>query len=95
METRPTLITWQEDIALKRYQMIAPLLEADLDDAKKIQRRKEIAEEHDVSERTLRRYENAFKESGFNGLKPVGRSSFQLDPSLPENFPELLSQAIH
>ena len=93
METRPTLITWQEDIALKRYQMIAPLLEADLDDARKIQRRREIAEEHDISERTLRRYEIAFKERGFNGLKPAKRS-LQLDPSLPENFAELVSQAI-
>jgi putative transposase len=94
METaKSTLITWQENIALQRYQMIAPLLEADLDDAKKIRRRREIAEEHDVSERTLRRYESAFREGGFNGLKPADRSC-QLAPSLPEDFPELVSQAI-
>ena len=56
METRSTLITWQENIALQRYQMIAPLLEADLDDAKKIQRRKEIAVEMSVTEHTVKKH---------------------------------------
>lgn len=35
---------WQDEEALKRYQMIAPLLDDELDDAKRRQLREEIAE---------------------------------------------------
>ena len=34
---------WQDEEALKRYQMIAPLLDEDLDEAKRCQLREEIA----------------------------------------------------
>ena len=35
---------WEEQEALHRFQLISPLLREDLDDAKKIQLRKQIAE---------------------------------------------------
>ena len=35
---------WQDDAALERFQMIAPLLDADLDPAKRIQLRRQTAE---------------------------------------------------
>ena len=34
---------WQDEEALKRYQMIEPLLDEDLDEAKRCQLREEIA----------------------------------------------------
>ena len=34
---------WQDDVALHRYQMIAPLLSEDLDNAKRVALRKKIA----------------------------------------------------
>ena len=85
--------TWQDTEALKRFQMISPLLEADLDRDKKIQLRKEKAKQYEVSEKTLRRYEKAFAESGFSGLKPAGRRKHRIQ-SLPENFDGLLQEAI-
>lgn len=49
---------WQEDTALKRFQMISPLLEDSLDPAKKIQLRETIANANGISVRSLYRYEN-------------------------------------
>ena len=40
---------WQEEEALRRFQLISPLLQAGLDDAKRIQLRKKIAEENNIS----------------------------------------------
>ena len=37
---------WQEEEALRRFQLISPLLQTGLDDAKRIQLRKKIAEEN-------------------------------------------------
>lgn len=36
---------WEEQEALHRFQLISPLLREDLDNAKKLQLRKKIAEE--------------------------------------------------
>ena len=51
---------WQEDTALKRFQLISPLLEDSLDPAKKIQLRERIAQENGISVRSLYRYERAY-----------------------------------
>lgn len=88
-----TITTWQDEMALHRYQLIAPLLDETLDKAQLVQKRKEVALANDISEKSLRRYENAFRTSGFNGLRPADRSS-HLPSSLPENFPDLLQEAI-
>ena len=85
--------TWQEAAALERFQMISPLLDEELDRDKKIQLRKEKAKQYDVSEKTLRRYEKAFADAGFAGLKPAERSKHRIQ-GLPENFDDLLQEAI-
>lgn len=85
--------TWQEAAALERFQMISPLLDEELDRDKKIQLRKEKAKQYDVSEKTLRRYEKAYADAGFAGLKPAERSKHRIQ-GLPENFDDLLQEAI-
>lgn len=85
--------SWQEDTALERYQMITPLLDDDIDEAERLRRRKKISEDNGISERTLYRYEKSYRESGFTGLKPADRTKLR-SKKLPENFDELLSEAI-
>ena len=51
MKTNET-IKWQEEQALQRYQLIAPLLDGSLDNAKRIQLRETIAEQNGLSPRT-------------------------------------------
>lgn len=45
--------SWQEEQALNRYQLIAPLLDESLDTAKRIQLRDDIAAKNEVSSRSL------------------------------------------
>lgn len=84
---------WKTEVALKRYQIIAPLMDNDLDAAKKQELRKKLAEQNGVSERSIYRYENAYAESGFESLKPKNRDSRPY-PGHPENFSELLTEAV-
>jgi putative transposase len=85
--------SWQDDAALRRYQMIAPLLDEKLDLAGREQLRQRIARENNLSIRTIYRYESAFHKSGFQGLRPCDRRK-QRHQELPENYDELLAQAI-
>ena len=64
---------WQDQEALHRFQMISPLLQTGLDDAKRLQLRRAVADENNISVRTLYRYEKAFAEKQFAGLKPADR----------------------
>ena len=64
---------WQDQEALHRFQMISPLLQTGLDDAKRLQLRRAVADENNISVRTLYRYEKAFAEKQFTGLKPADR----------------------
>ena len=48
MKTKET-IKWQEEQALQRYQLIAPLLDESLDNAKRIQMREAVAEQNGIS----------------------------------------------
>ena len=66
---------WQEQEALSRFQLIAPLLQEDLDDAKRLQLRKQIAQDNDISVRSIYRYEKAYREGQFAGLKPAAREN--------------------
>ena len=84
---------WQDEEALKRYQMIAPLLDEDLDEAKKRQLREEIAEKYEISKRSLYRYEAKYREEAFNGLRPMNREK-RRSQSLPENYDEIVGEAI-
>ena len=60
----------QSEKATKRMLMIMPLLEEGLDRHCLIQRQKEIAEKHQVSYRTIGRYLEAYRNDGYDGLKP-------------------------
>ena len=84
---------WQDQEALRRFQLISPLLQTSLDDARRLQLRKTIAAENNISVRTLYRYEKAFTERQFAGLKPADREKHR-SQNLPENFDLLVEQAI-
>lgn len=84
---------WRENTALNRFQIVQPLLDQALDKAKRIQMRRKIAEDNDISEKTVKRWEDAFFQSGFSGLKPAEKTGGQ-SSKLPDNFPELLQEAI-
>ena len=78
------------ETALKRYAMIAPLLEPGLEEAGARQRRKEILENRPVSARTLRRYAARYREQGFDGLCPKRRTDAGKPRAVP---PEAMKEA--
>ena len=82
---------WREDEAVSRFSLISPLLDDTLDEAKRIQIRSDIAERNGLSVRTVYRYEKAYHEGGFDGLKPKDRRT---TIALPDNFQSLLDEAI-
>ena len=82
---------WREDEAVSRFSLISPLLDETLDEAKRVQIRSDIAERNGLSVRTIYRYEKAYHDGGFNGLKPKERGSTL---PLPDNFQTLLDEAI-
>ena len=84
---------WQDEEALKRYQMIAPLLDEELDEAKKRQLREGIAEKYGISKRSLYRYEAKYREDAFTGLRPMNREK-RRSQALPENYDEIVGEAI-
>ena len=84
---------WREQEALKRFQIISPLLQPDMDTAKQLQLRKELAEQHNLSIRTMYRYEKAYREQQFSGLKPTERKTHN-SKKLPANYDNLLQEAI-
>lgn len=84
--------SWQDEKASERFAMISPLLADDLDPAKRSQLRLQIAENNDVSVRTLYRLEAAWRKDGFSGLRPMNRQ-MRRSQKLPENFDEIVAQA--
>ena len=86
-------VRWQDQEALHRFQLISTLIAADADPAKRIAERKKLAESHDISERTLRRYEAAFRKAGFEGLKPASRAEAEVNGPFP-GFKKALNEAI-
>ena len=84
---------WQEQEAFHRFKLISPLLQPELDTAKRLQLRRKIAEENNISVRSLYRYEKAYQKEQFFGLLPVDRSKHR-SQKLPANFDFLLEQAI-
>lgn len=55
--------------------------------------RKQLADQYGVSERTLRRYVNAYHANGLDGLKPAERVRYRKN-AMPDNYEELLEEAI-
>lgn len=84
---------WQDEEALRRYQLIAPLLDEDLDEAKRRQLREEIAAKNEISKRSLYRYEAKYREESFTGLRPMNREK-RRSQALPENYDEIVGEAI-
>lgn len=84
---------WQDKQALERYTLIAPLLDENMDPAKRSKLRKEAAIKAGISERTLYRYEAAYHEKGFAGLKPAANER-SLSKKLPGNYLKIVEQAI-
>ena len=69
----------RNDLALQKYKLIAPLLNEDLDSFAACELRKKIADQNGISERTLRRYLNAYQKEGFHGLKPAEMIRYRKD----------------
>lgn len=81
-----------EETALLRYQWISPLLDEDLRPAERGSLRRKIAAREEVSERTIYRYEELYKEKGFRGLFPSYES--RNVKKFPENYDELINEII-
>jgi transposase InsO family protein len=84
---------WKTETALKRYQIIAPLMDDPLDAAKKQELRKKLAVQNGISERSIYRYESDYSEGGFANLRPKNRDSRPYQGH-PESFGKLISEAV-
>ena len=76
---------------LRKYEVIAPLLNDDLEPAQKRRLRKEIVEKHGITERTLRRYLQKYSEKGYDGLLKSRRGDKGTSKSLSA---DILKEAI-
>lgn len=82
-----------EEVASRRLMMITPLLEEGLDPSRIIELKKRISEDNNLSYRSISRYYETYLKEGFAGLKPK-RSYKRKNTNLPDNFPEIVEQAI-
>lgn len=80
-----------EEIAVQRFQLIAPLLAEGLDAGKAKELKNHICKTSGLSERTIRRYLEQYRNQSFEGLKPRRFSGKAKKEVIPEN---LLEQAI-
>jgi len=88
-DTKP----WQAEEAFRRYQIVAPLLDDSLGVPEKQALRSRLAEQNDLSTRTLYRYEQAYRAGGFQALQPMNRK-MRRRQDLPDNFDDLVVEAI-
>jgi len=77
---------------LRRYRVIAPLLEEDLARSERLQIRRLIRRREGLSARTLRRYVAAYKQHGFDGLLPKVRRDKGSCKAIPEAALKLAAQ---
>jgi len=82
-----------EKIAAKRFQIISSLLDATLDPALLINKKKEVAEHADKSYRTIGRWLSAYQADGFEGLKPK-KTVPKAVAALPEGYTNIVEAAI-
>lgn len=76
---------------LKRYEMIAPLLNENLDSFERRRLREQILESNEVSERSLRRYIQTYKEKGYKSLSVARRSDKGISRAISE---EVIDEAV-
>jgi len=81
----------RKGIAVSRFEIIAPLMQAGTSDAEKCRIRVEIMEKNKISERTLRRYAAAYRKDGFDGLVPSSRPDAGAFKAIP---PDIISKAV-
>ena len=82
-----------EEIAVNRHKIIAPIVAAEeeqADAAKIALLKKEACQQSGVHRRTLGRWLDAYRQQGFDGLKPTGRTN-GVSGGIPE---ELIAEAI-
>jgi len=82
-----------EEMAVRRMEMISPLLDTTLDPARFSAVKKQICEANGLSRRTVSRYLDAYRERGFEGLKPAVRE--QAFKALSPEWEEVVTEAIH
>lgn len=82
-----------DNTALKKYQIIAPLLDPTLDQAKAVKLKLQIALNNDCSERTIRRWLQIYKAKGFEGLKPKSKTYTHVKP-LQADYAKYRDEAI-
>uniref|UniRef100_UPI0026140D68 helix-turn-helix domain-containing protein n=1 Tax=uncultured Metabacillus sp. TaxID=2860135 RepID=UPI0026140D68 len=80
-----------EEMAVQRFQLISPLLAEGLDAGKAKELKNQICKTSGLSERTIRRYLEQYRNEGFGGLKPKGISGKMKKEAIPSH---LLEQAI-
>lgn len=84
---------WQNEEALERYRLIAPLLDPNIDEDYRCLLREQIAQREGISVRTLYRYEKRYREARFEGLIPKTRSK-RRSQKLPDNWDEIVTEAV-
>ena len=82
-----------DDVATGRFNLIAPLLRDDLDKGRRYDLMREISESGGISERSLRRYVSAWRQGGFEALKPK-QGWERPDSKLGEKFGTVVAAAI-
>jgi transposase InsO family protein len=73
----------EREEGLRRYRIIAPLLEEGLVESEKRNIRRLIRDQEELSDRTLRRYLAAFKSGGFDALLPGVRKDKGSSRAIP------------
>ena len=81
------------ETATSRFNLIAPLVDDGLDKGRRRDLMREIVQRSGISARTLRRYVSAWKEGGFEALKPK-QGWERLDSSLGDSFGQIVGAAI-
>lgn len=83
-----------QEIAAKRFEIISPLLDPNLDADMFCATKNKTASASGVSYRTIGRWYKRYKENGFAGLEPKAPISKQPTSKLPANFSEIVDNAI-
>jgi len=81
------------EVATERFNLIAPLVSDGLDKGRRYDLMREIEQRSEISARTLRRYVSAWKDGGFEALKPK-QGWERADNSPGENFGSIVDAAI-
>ena len=77
---------------LRRYRIIAPLLEEGLAESEKRPVRRLVCDREGISERTLRRYVAAFNRGGFDSLIPRERKDKGVSKTIPAEALNMAAQ---